>query len=147
MIGDAVVIEGEGINSLIDECRVKFSAYDYLSQSHETRILLIDGASVWRGRSAAAVIVFDFRDITRCRVDIGAAGDAEISWLNKIRDFIKDYAYEKHLRTERIDTNFDSFFVATPTPARFFKKCTNCGKEIPLASEECKYCGARQSRK
>ncbi|MFZ0965553.1 MAG: hypothetical protein WAN82_02880 [Candidatus Bathyarchaeia archaeon] len=26
----------------------------------------------------------------------------------------------------------------------FLKKCVKCGKDIPIASEECQYCGARQ---
>jgi RNA polymerase subunit RPABC4/transcription elongation factor Spt4 len=28
-----------------------------------------------------------------------------------------------------------------------FKKCVKCGKRIPLASEECKYCGTEQKKK
>jgi len=31
-----------------------------------------------------------------------------------------------------------------PTPETFFKKCSKCGKEIPIASEECSYCGTKQ---
>lgn len=27
---------------------------------------------------------------------------------------------------------------------QFLKKCVKCTKEIPLASEECQYCGAKQ---
>jgi len=30
------------------------------------------------------------------------------------------------------------------TPKTFLKKCVRCGKEIPLASEECPYCEAKQ---
>ncbi|MEM3673657.1 MAG: zinc-ribbon domain-containing protein [Candidatus Bathyarchaeia archaeon] len=30
------------------------------------------------------------------------------------------------------------------TPNAFLKKCPNCGKEIPIASEECPECGAKQ---
>jgi hypothetical protein len=30
------------------------------------------------------------------------------------------------------------------TPSSFLKKCVKCGKEIPLASEECQHCGAKQ---
>jgi hypothetical protein len=30
------------------------------------------------------------------------------------------------------------------TPSAFLKKCPNCGKEIPVASEECPECGAKQ---
>jgi predicted RNA-binding Zn-ribbon protein involved in translation (DUF1610 family) len=32
------------------------------------------------------------------------------------------------------------------TPKTFLKRCVKCGKEIPIASEECQYCGARQSK-
>ena len=32
------------------------------------------------------------------------------------------------------------------TPKSFLKKCVECGKEIPIASEECSFCGARQTR-
>lgn len=30
------------------------------------------------------------------------------------------------------------------TPKTFLKKCIRCGREIPLASEECPYCEAKQ---
>lgn len=30
------------------------------------------------------------------------------------------------------------------TPKTFFKSCVNCGKDIPIASETCPYCGAEQ---
>ena len=30
------------------------------------------------------------------------------------------------------------------TPKSFLRKCVKCGKGIPLASEKCKYCGAKQ---
>jgi len=33
-----------------------------------------------------------------------------------------------------------------PTPETFFKKCLKCGREIPIASEECSYCGTKQSK-
>jgi len=31
------------------------------------------------------------------------------------------------------------------TPKSFLKKCINCGKDIPIGSEECQYCGAKQN--
>jgi len=37
------------------------------------------------------------------------------------------------------------FFGEHPAPVSFFKKCAACGREIPIASEECRYCGAKQS--
>ncbi len=30
------------------------------------------------------------------------------------------------------------------TPKSFLKKCIKCGGDIPIASEECVYCGAKQ---
>ena len=29
-------------------------------------------------------------------------------------------------------------------PTAFMKKCVECGREIPIASEECQYCGTKQ---
>jgi len=31
-------------------------------------------------------------------------------------------------------------------PKSFLKKCVQCGKGIPIASEECQYCGAKQKQ-
>ena len=31
-----------------------------------------------------------------------------------------------------------------PTPKAYFKNCVKCGQPIPLATEECQYCGAKQ---
>jgi predicted RNA-binding Zn-ribbon protein involved in translation (DUF1610 family) len=33
------------------------------------------------------------------------------------------------------------------TPKAFLKKCVKCGKDIPVASEQCPYCGAEQTAK
>lgn len=34
--------------------------------------------------------------------------------------------------------------IRAHTPKGFLKKCAKCGKEIPVASEECSYCGTKQ---
>ncbi|MEM3730464.1 MAG: hypothetical protein QW667_03045 [Candidatus Bathyarchaeia archaeon] len=33
----------------------------------------------------------------------------------------------------------------TGMPKSFLKRCVKCNKEIPIASEECPYCGQRQT--
>jgi len=33
---------------------------------------------------------------------------------------------------------------AEETPKSFLKKCVNCGREIPIASEQCQFCKAKQ---
>lgn len=38
----------------------------------------------------------------------------------------------------------ESALGAVETPRGFLKKCVDCGKEIPIASEQCQFCGARQ---
>ncbi len=38
----------------------------------------------------------------------------------------------------------ESALGAEQTPKGFLKKCVECGKEIPIASEQCQYCGAKQ---
>jgi len=35
-------------------------------------------------------------------------------------------------------------FRIEATPKVFLKKCIECGREIPIASEGCQYCGAKQ---
>jgi ribosomal protein L40E len=34
----------------------------------------------------------------------------------------------------------------TMKAGEFLKKCVKCGKEIPIASEECQHCGAKQKK-
>jgi hypothetical protein len=36
------------------------------------------------------------------------------------------------------------FLGVQGTPKGFLKECIECGREIPIASEECPYCGAKQ---
>jgi hypothetical protein len=31
------------------------------------------------------------------------------------------------------------------TPKGFLKKCVRCSRDIPVASEQCSYCGAKQT--
>jgi len=33
---------------------------------------------------------------------------------------------------------------AEETPMSFLKKCVNCGREIPIASEQCQFCKTKQ---
>jgi predicted RNA-binding Zn-ribbon protein involved in translation (DUF1610 family) len=33
------------------------------------------------------------------------------------------------------------------TPKEFLKKCVKCGKNIPIASEHCPYCGIEQTKR
>lgn len=47
--------------------------------------------------------------------------------------------------TRKIDS-FADRLAPKSVPETFFKKCVGCGREIPIASEECPFCGVRQNR-
>jgi len=51
------------------------------------------------------------------------------------------------LRCEKCEIAILDYSSAGGTPKSFLKKCVECGKEIPIASEECSYCGAKQREK
>lgn len=48
------------------------------------------------------------------------------------------------LRCERCGIMIFDYGYDVRTPRSFFKKCIKCSKNIPLASEECQYCGSKQ---
>ena len=57
-------------------------------------------------------------------------GDRIIPYYCEKCGYIEFYKEMKGVRRERKNA--------------FLKKCIKCGKKIPIASEECQYCGARQ---
>jgi hypothetical protein len=50
-----------------------------------------------------------------------------IAWYRNYEEIFENFIYERK-----------------GTPKAFFKQCVECGREIPIASEECSYCGAKQ---
>jgi len=48
------------------------------------------------------------------------------------------------LRCENCGIAIIDYRAPTYTPTSFLKECVKCGKEIPIASEECPYCGTKQ---
>lgn len=50
------------------------------------------------------------------------------------------------LKCERCEIAILDYSSAFGTPKSFLKKCVECGREIPIASEECSYCGAKQNK-
>ena len=51
------------------------------------------------------------------------------------------------LKCEKCGIAISDLRSSTYTPKSFLKKCIKCAKEIPIASEECQYCGIKQSQK
>jgi hypothetical protein len=50
-----------------------------------------------------------------------------IAWYWSYEEIFKSFMYERK-----------------ETPKAFLKQCVECNREIPIASEECPYCGAKQ---
>jgi len=48
------------------------------------------------------------------------------------------------LRCENCGVAIVDYRAAGETPESFLKNCVKCGREIPIASEECSFCGAKQ---
>jgi ssDNA-binding Zn-finger/Zn-ribbon topoisomerase 1 len=48
------------------------------------------------------------------------------------------------LKCEKCGIVISDLRAAGYTPKSFLKKCVECGKEIPIASETCSNCGAKQ---
>lgn len=99
----------------------------------------------------------NFEEIKKCPL---CGGDLEEGYLNAPRAIYWDT--HKHiaisggpvvLGSALEMTNIPSkrctecnviMFNGPITPASFLKKCIKCAREIPIASEECQYCGKRQ---
>jgi rRNA maturation endonuclease Nob1 len=111
------------------------------------QILVAQDDSIWSREHPTAILLFEFEDIDACKVNIGVTeGNGRLS-TGGIREFIEDYASRNGLKVSNLNSDIDVPYsprVYKPTPKSFLKNCVRCGREIPIASEECKYCGAHQ---
>jgi len=81
---------------------------------------------------------------------VGAYG-GDIFWgLNKEDFFLPGGRFYKvpmripALRCDQCRITIFDYGYDWRTPRSFLKKCVQCGKEIPIAEEECQYCGTKQ---
>jgi hypothetical protein len=152
MIFNAIMIEGDKILTLVDALKDEFPASRFLSKSGTTGVLLIQQYYIRIDSDVVAIVAFDLEDNNHCRMDIAVTGGPGFdmgtwgSTMEKISNFIKGFAAQNGLKLRDTDSQFrgTSSELYGPTPESFLKECVKCGKRIPIASEECKYCGARQ---
>jgi hypothetical protein len=158
----AARIEGEKIFSLIDACEDKFSAWKYTSKSARTQILVFESHNFWRTNTNYGVILtFDLENDKLSKLNVTVAGGAvglfqldlgsENSLLDKIQKAVQELATQNSLRVKQVDAKESGWTNRLAAPGQmasrsFLKKCLNCGKEIPIASKECEYCGASQPK-
>ena len=147
MSTEAIRVEGGLIRSLIDICEEKlFADFRYRSISGDIQILFLVDRRTWTEYpySSSGIVVFEFEDTDSCRVNmLGTSGLGKVS----IREFIQDYATRNGLKITNLDADFKTSHASRifkQTPKSFLKSCVRCGKDIPIASEECKFCGAQQ---
>ena len=72
----------------------------------------------------------------------GAAGMMGMTW-NAHKVFASEVRKHLDQRFKARVENEISYFGTTRAKA-YLKKCVKCDKEIPIASEECQYCGTKQ---
>ncbi|UCE29193.1 MAG: hypothetical protein JSV85_00140 [Candidatus Bathyarchaeota archaeon] len=52
-----------------------------------------------------------------------------------------------YLKRSEVVAYFEKKRISEGSPKAFLKKCVRCDKDIPLASEECPHCGAKQKER
>lgn len=147
MSRDALRVEGGSIRSLIDAFEEKFFAdFRYRSITGDVQILFfVDRTTRWDfDRGSWDIAVFEFEDSDSCRVNM-----FNTSTLGRVRyrKFIQDYATKNGLKISNLSVDFEisrASRIFKQTPKSFLKSCVRCGKDIPIASEECEFCGAHQ---
>jgi hypothetical protein len=98
----------------------------------------------------SGIIVFEFENTNSCVVNTGVPMGNLGFGTGNIREFIEDYARKYGLKISNVESDIElpiSSIISKPTPKAFLKSCVRCGRDIPIASEECKYCGAHQQEK
>jgi hypothetical protein len=147
MSRDALRVEGGPIRSLIDAFEEKFFAdFRYRSITGDIQILFFVDRQTWRDfpHGSWEIAVFEFEDSDSCKVNM-----LNTSTLGRVRvrKFIQDYAKKNGLKISNLNVDFEisrASRIFKQTPKSFLKNCVRCGKDIPIASEKCKFCGARQ---
>jgi hypothetical protein len=152
---NAMIVEGDEPLELVDALKDEFSAVEFLSRSGSVGVLLFERYYLRIDSDVIAMVAFDLEDDNHCRVDMtvtsGRSTDvgAWNSMSEVIRNSIKRFADQNGLKLEETDPQFKMLhsMLYGPTHGKFLKKCIKCGKQIPIASEECEYCGAHQAHK
>lgn len=78
--------------------------------------------------------------------DIKKHGSGRVFADAMLHGIVSDFALDNApaLRCKRCGIAVLDYGLIGETPRNFLKKCVQCGKEIPIASEYCPECGAKQ---
>jgi hypothetical protein len=144
----ALEMEGGNTLRLIDSLEDAFQAYRFHGGSG-TMDVLVHEESYERGYSASVTIIIDRADKDVCHIELVQNGlGKEYPWAESATDmvykFIKTFADENGNKIRIVKSITPSKYLPGGMPRSFMKTCIKCGQKIPIASEECKYCGAHQ---
>ena len=67
---------------------------------------------------------------------------AHESFVHDVRNFLKNSGFK--IDSEKEIPHFERYTTPSAGVRPFLKKCPYCDREIPIASEECQYCGTKQ---
>jgi len=70
---------------------------------------------------------------------------AHKAYVHDVRNFLTNSGFK--IDSEKEIPHFERYTTPPAGVKPFLKKCVECGEEIPVASEECPYCGAKQKEK
>lgn len=78
--------------------------------------------------------------------DIKKHGSGRVFADAMLHGIVSDFALDNApaLRCKRCGIAVLDYGLIGETPRNFLKKCVQCGNEIPIASEYCPECGAKQ---
>ena len=67
---------------------------------------------------------------------------AHPAYVHEVKNFLTNSGFK--IDSEKEISHFEHYRTSTDDAKPFLKRCIRCGKEIPMASEECRYCGTKQ---
>lgn len=67
---------------------------------------------------------------------------AHPAYVHDVKDFLTNSGFKTN--SEREISHFERYRTSADDAKPFLKRCIRCGEEIPMASEECRYCGTKQ---
>ena len=122
------------LRARVTEMKVKNGRFYLLDSRQETRIYdSVDGA-IEALKTLVSKKELNPEDVNIFEVNVAVARDKWLSRVEKASKEVSKFQFsEPHM-----------YARAKGTPKAFLKKCPKCGREIPIASEECQFCKSKQ---
>ena len=116
------------------EMKVKNDRFYLLDAPDETWIYDSENGAIEALKTLVSKKELNSEDVNIFEVNVTLARDKWLSRIEKASKEVSKFQFsEPHM-----------YARAKGTPKAFLKKCPKCGREIPIASEECPFCKSKQ---